>query len=48
MYAGFGIENENYSDYTNLDVKGKYVLIKEGALESVKMENKRDRLEKKG
>ena len=40
VYAGFGIENENYSDYTNLDVKGKYVLIKEGALESVKMENK--------
>ena len=41
VYAGFGMENENYSDYTNLDVKGKYVLIKEGALESAKLENER-------
>ncbi|MBC6999201.1 M28 family peptidase [Cytophaga sp. FL35] len=30
VYAGFGIETENYSDYKNLDVKGKIVLIKSG------------------
>tara|TARA_R110002012_G_scaffold321944_1_gene552588 strand:- start:33912 stop:35477 length:1566 start_codon:yes stop_codon:yes gene_type:complete len=30
VYAGFGIEDENYSDYKNLDVKGKLVLIKAG------------------
>lgn len=29
-YAGYGIEDENYSDYNNLDVKGKVVLIKSG------------------
>jgi Zn-dependent M28 family amino/carboxypeptidase len=37
LYAGFGIEDENYSDYINLNVKGKYVLIKEGVPESVKL-----------
>ena len=38
LYAGFGIEDENYSDYTSLNVKGKYVLIKEGVPEAVKLE----------
>ncbi|MEJ1222454.1 M28 family peptidase [Sediminicola sp. 1XM1-17] len=30
VYAGFGIETDNYSDYSNLDVKGKLILIKAG------------------
>ncbi|MFC4721624.1 M28 family peptidase [Geojedonia litorea] len=30
VYAGYGIEDENYSSYKNLDVKGKVVLIKSG------------------
>jgi hypothetical protein len=30
IYAGFGIEDANYNDYTNLDIKGKVVLIKSG------------------
>lgn len=30
IYAGYGIEDENYSDYDRIDVKGKVVLIKEG------------------
>ncbi|NER14020.1 M28 family peptidase [Leptobacterium flavescens] len=30
VYAGYGIEDEKYSDYANLDVKGKVVLIKAG------------------
>lgn len=30
VYAGYGIDAENYSDYTDLDVKGKVVLIKAG------------------
>ena len=30
VYAGYGIDDENYSDYTNLDVKGKVVLFKSG------------------
>ncbi|MFI2743192.1 M28 family peptidase [Zhouia sp. PK063] len=30
VYAGYGIDDENYSDYTNLDVKGKVVLVKSG------------------
>ncbi|WP_073177214.1 M28 family peptidase [Flagellimonas flava] len=30
VYAGFGVETENYSDYSGLDVKGKLVLIKAG------------------
>ena len=30
VYAGYGIEDENYSDYTNLDIKGKVVLFKSG------------------
>ncbi|WCO02843.1 M28 family peptidase [Psychroserpens ponticola] len=29
-YAGYGIDAENYSDYKNLDVKGKIVVIKSG------------------
>jgi hypothetical protein len=30
VYVAYGIEDENYSDYKNLDVKGKLVLIKAG------------------
>ncbi|MCX2679315.1 M28 family metallopeptidase [Galbibacter sp. EGI 63066] len=30
VYAGFGIETDVYSDYSNVDVSGKYVLIKIG------------------
>lgn len=30
VYAGFGIDTDKYSDYKNIDVKGKYVLIKIG------------------
>lgn len=30
IYAGYGIDDENYSDYKGLDVKGKLVLIKFG------------------
>ncbi len=30
IYAGYGIEEENYSDYKNIDIKGKIILIKSG------------------
>lgn len=30
IYAGFGIQDDAYSDYTDLDVKGKIVLFKSG------------------
>ena len=30
VYAGFGIDDDKYSDYTNLDVKGKIVVVKGG------------------
>lgn len=30
VYAGYGIEDGTYSDYTNIDIKGKLVLIKDG------------------
>lgn len=30
VYAGYGIDDEKYSDYTSLDVKGKIVVIKNG------------------
>ncbi|EAR01162.1 M28 family metallopeptidase [Maribacter sp. HTCC2170] len=30
VYAGFGIEDENYSDFTNIDINGKLVLVKFG------------------
>jgi hypothetical protein len=30
VYVGYGIDTETYSDYTNLDVKDKIVLVKEG------------------
>lgn len=30
VYAGYGIETEDYSDYKDLDVKGKYILFKIG------------------
>ncbi|SMG25759.1 M28 family peptidase [Arenibacter troitsensis] len=30
VYVSYGIEEENYSDYTGIDVKGKIVLIKAG------------------
>ena len=29
-YVGYGIEEENYSDYKDIDVKGKLILIKSG------------------
>jgi hypothetical protein len=30
VYAGFGIEDDKYNDFTGLDIKGKVVLIKSG------------------
>jgi len=30
VYAGYGIEEENYSDYANINVMGKLVLVKAG------------------
>lgn len=30
VYAGYGIDAENYSDYKDLDIKGKIVLVKAG------------------
>ena len=30
VYAGFGIDDDQFSNYTNLDVKGKIVVIKNG------------------
>ncbi|MGB5645823.1 MAG: M28 family peptidase [Muriicola sp.] len=30
VYAGFGIEDDNYSDFQDLDVRGKLVLVKYG------------------
>lgn len=30
VYVGYGVEDENYSDYNGLDVKGKVVLVKLG------------------
>ncbi len=30
IYAGYGIDSENYSDYDGLDVEGKIVLVKAG------------------
>ncbi len=30
VYAGYGIDDENYSDYKGLDVKGKVVVVKTG------------------
>lgn len=30
VYAGYGIEDGDYSDYNGIDVKGKFVLIKAG------------------
>src|SRR5690606_22451190 len=30
VYAGYGIETDGYSDYKDIDVKGKYILIKIG------------------
>ena len=30
VYAGYGIEDGDYSDYSGIDVKGKFVLIKAG------------------
>ncbi|TKD66229.1 M28 family peptidase [Flavobacterium sp. ASW18X] len=30
VYAGYGIQTENYSDYNGLDVTGKLVLVKSG------------------
>lgn len=33
VFAGFGIENEQYSDYEHLDVKGKVVVLLKGGTE---------------
>lgn len=30
VYVGYGIETDNYSDYSGIDVKGKLILIKSG------------------
>jgi Peptidase family M28 len=30
IYAGYGIDHKNYSDYKDLDVKGKIVVVKSG------------------
>lgn len=30
VYVGFGIDDENYSDYKNIDVKNKVVIVKSG------------------
>ncbi len=30
VYLGYGIDHENYSDYNNIDVKGKIVVLKGG------------------
>ncbi|MBU2997302.1 M28 family peptidase [Cellulophaga baltica] len=30
IYAGFGIEEDNYSDYADIDVAGKIILVKTG------------------
>ncbi len=30
VYVGYGIEDDNYSDYKNIDVKGKVILVKSG------------------
>ncbi|MDT7833225.1 M28 family peptidase [Flavobacteriaceae bacterium S356] len=30
VYAGYGIDDEKYSDYTDLDVKGKIVVVRSG------------------
>jgi hypothetical protein len=30
VFAGYGIDSENYTDFSNLDVKGKIIIIKDG------------------
>lgn len=30
VYLGYGIDHENYSDYNNIDVKGKIIVVKGG------------------
>ena len=30
VYAGFGIDHPNYSDYSGIDAKGKFVAVSEG------------------
>lgn len=30
VYVGYGIDDDHYSDYKNIDVKGKFVLVKSG------------------
>ncbi|MGJ8550076.1 M28 family peptidase [Winogradskyella wichelsiae] len=30
VYVGYGIDDENYSDYKNIDVKGKFIIAKAG------------------
>ena len=35
VYIGYGVDDDNYSDYTNVDVKGKIVLAKAGEPQNV-------------
>jgi Peptidase family M28 len=36
IFLGYGIESENYSDYANIDVKGKIVIVLDGEPKSKK------------
>ena len=38
VFAGFGIEEEVYSDYSNLNVKNKIVVVNEGVPSSINLE----------
>ncbi len=49
VFIGYGIDQEGFSDYKNIDVKGKIVLVKEGLPENSKIDlswsNWRNKLE---
>ena len=47
VFAGFGIEEVNYSDYSNINVKDKVVVINEGAPNSINIEDSWDSWRKK-
>ena len=47
VFAGFGIEEVNYSDYSNINVKDKVVVINEGAPSSINIEDSWDSWRKK-
>ena len=47
VFAGFGIEEVNYSDYSNINVKDKVVVINEGAPNSISIEDSWDSWRKK-